>query len=160
MADGGASSFIMLVTALLISGSVSAILITEWSDATQRIKATEQKGAESSDYAIAFAGDPMMVSYDSATSEITFYIQNIGSGKMSTAYEVKIDGATPTTVTDSILPSGATWLPGHLLELTASPFTYQDGDDVSLLFIGLSETSTNGHVHSRVVNEEVRLNAI
>ena len=30
MADGGATSFIMLVTALLVAGSVSTFLIAEW----------------------------------------------------------------------------------------------------------------------------------
>jgi archaellum component FlaG (FlaF/FlaG flagellin family) len=32
MADGGASSFIFLTTALLVSGLVSVVLINEWGD--------------------------------------------------------------------------------------------------------------------------------
>ena len=32
MADGGASSFIFLATALLVSGGVSAVLISQWGE--------------------------------------------------------------------------------------------------------------------------------
>jgi len=35
MADGGASSFIMLVTALLISGAAGTILIEQWGSAVR-----------------------------------------------------------------------------------------------------------------------------
>ena len=34
MADGGASSFIFLATALLVSGAVSAVLISQYGDIT------------------------------------------------------------------------------------------------------------------------------
>lgn len=164
MADGGVSTMIMLVTALLVTGSVSAILITEWSDATQRLRASEQKASEAADYDVAFAGDPMMVTYDTSTpgsEEIVFFLQNTGAGEMSTTFELRIDGEEPTSLSTNILPSGASWLPGTLLEVTAtSNFAFADGSDVSLLYIGLSEATINGHVHTVVVSEEVRLNEI
>ena len=47
MADGGASSFIMLVTALLISGSVSTILINEWNKVARAAESDERKSATS-----------------------------------------------------------------------------------------------------------------
>ena len=37
MADGGASSFIFLTTALLVSGIVSVVLINEWGDMAKAI---------------------------------------------------------------------------------------------------------------------------
>lgn len=165
MADGGVSTMIMLVTALLITGSASAILIAEWSDATQRIRDSEQKAGEAADFDVSFAGDPMMVSYDTSATpddELVFYLQNSGSGEMSTTFEVKVDGVTPSTVSTNILPSGSDWLSGYLLEVTvADPsFAYSDGDDVALLYIGLSEPTLNGHVHSVVVNQEVRLDEV
>ena len=45
MADGGASSFIMLVTALLISGSVSTILISEWAKVARAVENEERKSS-------------------------------------------------------------------------------------------------------------------
>jgi len=75
MADGGASTFIMLITGLLISSAVSALLITEWTN-TAKVAQVQQRGAQlSSELSIEFAGDPMMVDFDNSTSTetITFY---------------------------------------------------------------------------------------
>ena len=80
---------------------------------------------------------------------------------MSTTFEFLIDGVAPSTITTSISPSGTDWLPGYLLQIKASDNTlsYTDGDDVSLFFVGISE-SVQGHTHSATMNKEVRLNEI
>ena len=62
MADGGASSFIFLTTALLVSGLVSVVLINQWGDMAQ-ITAQETAALEVQEAtSVDFAGDPMMVS--------------------------------------------------------------------------------------------------
>ena len=127
MADGGASSFIMLVTALLISGSVSAILVTEWGKATTVIQKSERKATYESAISIEFAGDPAMVSYDvqpGVNDTISFYVLNSGSHEMSTIYDVLIDGLSPGSTTESIVPSGTEWLPGYLLLVSVDCLLY------------------------------------
>ncbi|MBL6743595.1 MAG: hypothetical protein ISP83_04365 [Candidatus Poseidonia sp.] len=164
MADGGASSFIMLVTALLISGSVSTILVSEWAKVTRAVGVEERKSSGALGVSVDFAGDPMMVGFDNPAvgdDELTVYVLNSGIHEMSTTFEFLIDGVAPSTITTSISPSGTDWLPGYLLQIKASDNTlsYTDGDDVSLFFVGISE-SVQGHTHSATMNKEVRLNEI
>lgn len=164
MADGGASSFIMLVTALLISGSVSTILINEWAKVTRVVENEERKSSGALGVSVDFAGDPMMVGYENPATgddEITVYILNSGLYEMSTTFEFLINGVAPSTITTSIIPSGTDWLPGYLLQIKASDNTlsYTDGDDASLFFVGISET-VQGYTHSATMNKEVRLNEI
>ncbi len=164
MADGGASSFIMLVTALLISGSVSTILINEWNKVARAAESDERKSLGSLGVSVDFAGDPMMVGFEDPAvgdDELTVYILNSGIHEMSTTFELLINGVAPATMTTSIAPSGTDWLPGYLLEITASDnsLTYTDGDDASLFFVGISEP-VQGYQHSATMNKEVRLNEI
>ena len=164
MADGGASSFLMLVTALLISGSVSTILINEWNKVARAAESDERKSLGSLGVSVDFAGDPMMVGFEDPAvgdDELTVYILNSGIHEMSTTFELLINGVAPATMTTSIAPSGTDWLPGYLLEITASDnsLTYTDGDDASLFFVGISEP-VQGYQHSATMNKEVRLNEI
>ena len=80
MADGGASTFIMLITGLLISSSVSALLITEWSAMARTAQKNQQGITFTGELGLDFAGDPMMVDVDTSgsTPSITFYLQNTG----------------------------------------------------------------------------------
>ncbi|MGB0611135.1 MAG: hypothetical protein ACPGMW_00780, partial [Poseidonia sp.] len=64
MADGGASTMIMLVAGLIIAGGSGVLLIDQWEEATRNVQQNEQKRAEAENYDISFAGDPMMVSFD------------------------------------------------------------------------------------------------
>jgi archaellum component FlaG (FlaF/FlaG flagellin family) len=162
MADGGASSMIMLVTALLISGGASAVLISEWSNALRTVQVNEQASATEDGVDVALAGDPAMVAYDATLKTITLYFVNTGEFDLdTTSYEVLIDGSPPTSTSESVQPSGTDWNPGYLLEitLTDTSWSFSDGDDVSVYFIGISE-SINGYTHSATTNAEVRLNAV
>ena len=160
MADGGASSFIMLITALLISGSASAILISEWGKAASVVQQSERKSSLASDVSVTFAGDPAMVAYDDSTlqHELTFYVLNDGEVEMSDVYEVYVNGVAPSTKTETVKPSGTAWEPGYLLEITVSDasIAYGDTDDVTLYFIGLSE-SHGSYTFSASLSQEVRL---
>jgi archaellum component FlaG (FlaF/FlaG flagellin family) len=153
---------IMLVTALLISGGASAVLISEWSNALRTVQVNEQASATEDGVDVALAGDPAMVAYDATLKTITLYFVNTGEFDLdTTSYEVLIDGSPPTSTSESVQPSGPDWNPGYLLEitLTDTSWSFSDGDDVSVYFIGISE-SINGYTHSATTNAEVRLNAV
>ncbi|DAC46422.1 MAG TPA: hypothetical protein D7H92_06570 [Candidatus Poseidoniales archaeon] len=161
MADGGASSMIMLITALLISGGAGAVLVSEWSDAVRVVQVNERAASDKGQVSVELAGDPAMVPYNSTSDTITLFLLNTGEHNLDTTdYQVLVDGSPPTSTTESVLPSGTDWNPGDLLRvvLTNTAWTFSDGEDVSIYFVGASET-IRGHTHSVTVNAEVRLNA-
>jgi archaellum component FlaG (FlaF/FlaG flagellin family) len=152
---------IMLITALLISGGASALLLSEWSDAVRVVQINERASNDKDDVSVALAGDPAMVAHNTTANTITLYFLNTGSYDLDTSdYEVLIDGAAPTSSTETVLPSGTAWNPGDLLEvvLTDSGWSYSDGEDISVYFVGVSER-INGYTHSATASAEVRLNA-
>ena len=163
MADGGASSFIFLTTALLVSGIVSIVLINEWGDMAKasqdQTRAMEVQQATS----LGFAGDPMMVAYNDTLNpdEMTFYLQNTGTTLLDTSTLVVIvDGSTVTSsITTAIVPAtGTDWDSQHWVEVTvnSSSWAYADGTDVSLTVIVSSEV-TNGYRGTDSISLEVRL---
>jgi len=164
MADGGASTIIMLVTALLISSAASAVLVQEWSSTTRAIQ-HQQKGLElSAEIGIDFAGDPMMVSLSTVlVQEITFYIQNTGSHSMdASSLAVLVDGVSiPTTsITSSFFPTTSTqWDPNVLLEVTLKDTLlngFIDDDEISIYATARSVV-VSGISMSVSLNEEVQL---
>ena len=162
MADGGASSFIFLTTALLVSGLVSVVLINQWSDMAQ-ITAQETAALEVQEAtSVGFAGDPMMVALNTSASpnEITFYLQNTGTTLLDTSTLVVIvDGQTVTSsITSTLVPASGDWDEAHLLEVTvnSSSWSYQSGDDVAITVVVSSEV-TNGYRGSDSMSVEVRL---
>ncbi len=162
MADGGATSFIFLTTALLVSGLVSVVLINQWGEmaqvTSQETAAIEVQEATSVD----FAGDPMMVDLNTTASpnEITFFLQNTGTTLLdSSTLVVIVDGQTVTpSINSSLVPATGDWDEGHLLQVTvnSSSWTYQSGDDISLTVVVSSEV-TNGYRGSDSMSVEVRL---
>ena len=162
MADGGASSFIFLTTALLVSGLVSVVLINQWGDMAQ-ITAQETAALEVQEAtSVDFAGDPMMVALNTSASpnEITFYLQNTGTTLLDTSTLVVIvDGLTVTSsITSTLVPASGDWDEDHLLEVTvnSSSWSYQSGDDVAITVVVSSEV-TNGYRGSDSMSVEVRL---
>ena len=152
---------IMLITALLISGGASAVLLSEWSDAVRTVQTNERASSDKDDVSVAMAGDPAMVAHNTTSSTITLFFLNTGMYELnSSTYEVLINGAAPTSTTQTVLPSGSEWNPGHLLEvvLTDTSWSFSDGEDVSVYFVGISER-VNGFTHSASTSGEVRLNA-
>ncbi|MBI98605.1 MAG: hypothetical protein CMB71_00290 [Euryarchaeota archaeon] len=162
MADGGASSFIFLTTALLVSGLVSVVLINQWGDMAQ-ITAQETAALEVQEAtSVGFAGDPMMVALNTSATptEITFFLQNTGTTLLdSSTLVVLVDGQTVTSsITSVLVPASGDWDEDHLLEVTVSSnsWSYQSGDDVSITAVVSSEV-TNGYRGSDSMSVEVRL---
>ena len=164
MADGGASTIIMLVTALLISSAASAVLVQEWSSTTRAIQ-YQQKGLElSAEIGIDFAGDPMMVSITTGVPNvITFYIQNTGSHPMdATSLAVLVDGVSipnPSITTAFVPIASAQWNPNVLLEvtLTDNALNALNDDDEISIYATARSVVVSGISMSASLNEEVQL---
>jgi len=152
---------IMLITALLVCGGAGAVLVSEWSDAVRVVQVNERAASDKGQVSVELAGDPAMVPYNSTSDAITLFLLNTGEHNLDTTdYQVLVNGDSPTSTTESVLPSGTDWNPGDLLRvvLTNTAWTFSDGEDVSIYFVGASET-IRGHTHTVTVNAEVRLNA-
>lgn len=164
MADGGASTFIMLITGLLISSSVSALLITEWSSAARAAQKDQQGMKLANELGVEFAGDPMMVDLNTTASpqQITFYLQNTGEHPLdTTGIAVLVNGVAPSSITTYIL-DGTTWDPSGLVVVELEDASYatsssiSEGNDISLYAIVQSE-AVSGLRSSASMSEEVRL---
>ena len=162
MADGGASTFILLVTALLVSSSVSIVLINQWGDMSSAIE-DDRRGKEAdTKTSVSFAGDAMEVEYDDSVNPnlMTFYLQNTGQYVLDeSTLVVIVDGASVTSsITATIVPTGTVWNDVKLLkvEVSSNSWAYQNNDGVSLSVVVSSE-STSGFRGTDSLNLEVRL---
>jgi len=162
MADGGASTFILLVTALLVSSSVSIVLINEWGDMSSAIDDNRRGKEADTKTSVSFAGDAMEVEYDDSVSpnSMTFYLQNTGQYVLDeSTLVVVVDGASVTsTISSTIVPSGTVWNDVKLLKVVvnSSSWTYQNNDGVSLSVV-VSSDVTSGFRGTDSLNLEVRL---
>jgi len=163
MADGGASTFILLITALLVSGSVSAILINQWGDMSSALEENRKGKEADAKTSVSFAGDAMEVGYDDSVSPnvMTFYLQNTGQYVLDeSTLVVIIDGISVTSsITTTILPNGADWTDVRLVEVEVSStsWSYQNDDSVSISAVVSSEV-TSGYRGTDTMDIEVRLN--
>ena len=162
MADGGASTFILLVTALLVSSSVSIVLINQWGDMSSAIDDNRRGKEADTKTSVSFAGDAMEVEYDDSVSPntMTFYLQNTGQYVLDeSTLVVIVDGASVTsTISSTIVPSGTVWDDARLLKVVvnSSSWTYQNNDGVSLSVV-VSSDVTSGFRGTDSLNLEVRL---
>ena len=166
MADGGASSFIFLATALLVSGGVSAVLISQWGEMATTFDQQRREDDADLKTAMEFAGDLSNVEYDDAlpTDEtITFYLQNTGQYELDEdSLFIQLDGEViaDAETTTTILPAGTEWASGQLLEVEISgAWGFADDAEISLTILVISE-NIGGYTGETVVTQEVRLNAV
>ena len=166
MADGGASTFIFLATALLVSGAVSAVLISQYGDITTAMEQERREDEADAKTSFDFAGDLSNVAYDNdpanPTETITFYLINSGEYVLDEAsLFVQLDGVVVPSgdITTTVLPSGD-WASSELLEVVLSgAFGYQDNDDVKLTIL-VQSVSVSGYQGEATESTEVRLNAV
>lgn len=166
MADGGASTFIFLATALLVSGAVSAVLISQYGDITTAMEQERREDEADAKTSFDFAGDLSNVAYDNdpanPTESITFYLINSGEYVLDEAsLFVQLDGVVVPSgdITTTVLPSGD-WASSELLEVVLSgAFGYQDNDDVKLTIL-VQSVSVSGYQGEAIESTEVRLNAV
>ena len=166
MADGGASTFIFLATALLVSGAVSAVLISQYGDITTAMEQERREDEADAKTSFDFAGDLSNVAYDNdpanPTETITFYLINSGEYLLDEAsLFIQLDGVVVPSgdTTTTVLPSGD-WASSELLEVELSgAFGYQDNDDVKLTIL-VQSVSVSGYQGEATESTEVRLNAV
>ena len=166
MADGGASTFIFLATALLVSGAVSAVLISQYGDITTAMEQERREDEADAKTSFDYAGDLSNVAYDNdpanPTETITFYLINSGEYVLDEAsLFVQLDGVVVPSgdITTTVLPSGD-WASSELLEVELSgAFGYQDNDDVKLTSL-VQSVSVSGYQGEATESTEVRLNAV
>ena len=166
MADGGASTFIFLATALLVSGAVSAVLISQYGDITTAMEQERREDEADAKTSFDYAGDLSNVAYDNdpanPTETITFYLINSGEYVLDEAsLFVQLDGVVVPSgdITTTVLPSGD-WASSDLLEVVLSgAFGYQDNDDVKLTIL-VQSVSVSGYQGEATESTEVRLNAV
>ena len=166
MADGGASTFIFLATALLVSGAVSAVLISQYGDITTAMEQERREDEADAKTSFDFAGNLSNVAYDNdpanPTETITFYLINSGEYVLDEAsLFVQLDGVVVPSgdITTTVLPSGD-WASSELLEVELSgAFGYQDNDDVKLTIL-VQSVSVSGYQGEATESTEVRLNAV
>ena len=166
MADGGASTFIFLATALLVSGAVSAVLISQYGDITTAMEQERREDEADAKTSFDSAGDLSNVAYDNdpanPTETITFYLINSGEYLLDEAsLFIQLDGVVVPSgdITTTVLPSGD-WASSELLEVELSgAFGYQDNDDVKLTIL-VQSVSVSGYQGEATESTEVRLNAV
>ena len=167
MADGGASTFIFLATALLVSGAVSAVLISQYGDITSAMEQERRENEADSKTSFDYAGDLSNVAYDNdpvnPTESITFYLQNSGEYVLDeTSIFVQVDGVVipDSDVSTSVLPSGGAWDSTSLLEVVLSGnFGYDDDTDIKLTTL-IQSVSVAGYEGEAIESTVVRLNEL
>lgn len=146
MSDGGVTSMMMLVVALLVSGIAGVVLVDSWGDISQTLGQQRIKAEMDASTQIDFSGDPMNSIYVTVDPEdITFYLQNSGTQTLDTSsVGVSVDGVSiPTTdITVSVL-GGGDWASGQVVSVNVedSDFAFSDGDEVKVSIIVMSEQS-------------------
>ena len=158
MADGGATSFIMLVTALLVAGSVSTFLIAEWGDVARSMEMERRAQAIDAETDVSLAGDPGHVRY-SLTGQIQFYLMNSGTAVLDdSTLVVLVDGVQQSANVTTTVLNGGDWSAGELLQVQVvdNTLTYTNNTEVILTVVVSSEFVSNVR-GTDTLDAEVRL---
>ena len=167
MADGGASTFIFLATALLVSGAVSAVLISQYGDITSAMEVERRENEADAKTSFEFAGDLANVAYDNdpinPTETITFYLQNTGEYVLDEdSLFVQLNGSViaDANVATTVLPTGGAWGNTNLLEVEISgAWGFADNTDINLTVL-VQSVLVGGYQGEDVESTVVRLNEL
>tara|TARA_B100000287_G_scaffold432537_1_gene492113 strand:- start:1568 stop:2056 length:489 start_codon:yes stop_codon:yes gene_type:complete len=127
MADGGATNMILLITALLICGAASAILLQSWTETASSVGINQKQLALDSQTKVTFSGDlGKIVCDESPTNQITIYLQNSGSSILDeSSVGGFIDGTASNIISTSFLNGATVWSSG-----VVAVFTLQSGENL------------------------------
>ena len=158
----GASSMILLVTSLLLSGAASVVLIESWGEVAKvsGINASGQVANAETD--VSFSGDRSHILLDTsgASQEITLYFQNTGIRSLEkSSFTIFIDGQVSQIVGSATLyPANGVWASDYILEVTVSnaSFNYNDQDRVTVTIV-VQSTVSEGVKGTDSETAEVRL---
>ncbi|MGB0201544.1 MAG: hypothetical protein ACPGSV_05315 [Candidatus Poseidoniaceae archaeon] len=162
MADGGASTMILLVTSLLISGAASVVLLESWGQVAEASGTNAKEKVADAETDVSFSGDrgDVLLDTSGANQEITLYFQNTGIRVLDTnSFTIFVDGVSTSVVGSATLyPSNGVWATDYVMEVTVTDasFSYSDNDLVTVTIIAQS-TVTDGVKGTDSETAEVRL---
>ncbi|MAS63008.1 MAG: hypothetical protein CMA34_04995 [Euryarchaeota archaeon] len=160
MADGGASNMILLITALLICGAASGILLQSWTDTAASVGINQEQLALDSKTKVTFSGDLAKITCDAGLNQITIYLQNSGSSILDeTEFGGFIDGQSSSIVGIPTFLNGATeWSSGVVVQFTLqSSGLACDGTEEKRVTVVVATVPSGGVVGSDSVTEVVKL---
>lgn len=162
MADGGASTMIMLVTSLLLSGAASVVLLESWGSVAESSSNNTSSRVADAETDVSFGGDRSDVLLDTsgANQEITLYFQNTGIRPLDkSSFTIFVDGvSSSTTGAATLYPTNGVWAPDYILEVTVTDasFNYADGEIATVTIVAQS-TITEGVKGTDSETAEVKL---
>ena len=162
MADGGASTMILIVTSLLISGAASVVLLESWGQVAEASGTNAKEKVADAETDVSFSGDrgDVLLDTSGANQEITLYFQNTGVRVLDTnSFTIFVDGVSSSVVGSATLyPSNGVWATDYVMEVTVTDasFSYSDNDLATVTIIAQS-TVTDGVKGTDSETAEVRL---
>jgi archaellum component FlaG (FlaF/FlaG flagellin family) len=162
LADGGASTMIILVASLIVSGMASVALLNSWGDMAKLTAEQSDGRLADAETDVSIAGDRANVLYQNTGTDdnMTIYFQNKGSRILDeSSVSIFIDGISYTgSATLTLYPNSGVWSTGSMLEavIEDAAFSYNSGDRITVTIIVQSELS-GGHSGSASDTAEVRL---
>ena len=161
MGDGGASSMIMLITALVISSMSSVVLINSWAGIAEVMDDQGRKAEADSATDVSLAGDTSNVDYVIGTQRITLYFQNSGTttlDKDQSDMAIYLGGSAVTITSTAVVSGAAEWYEGELLKVvgTHAVPAHADDDEV-MISLTVRSLPVNGMIGGGTLNEVVRL---
>lgn len=157
MGDAGVGNLILLIAALLVAGTASALLIGVWGEMASTME--DERNGKMADHltSISLSGDPLSIQY--VAGEITLYLQNSGSLTLdSSSVVVVADGVTLTNSATSVIGGGG-WSEGKVLEIDSgdATFTPNSGDEVNIIVFVMSDSGYAGHLGNAHFTEVIRI---
>ena len=162
MADGGASTMILLVTSLLISGAASVVLLESWGQVAEASGTNAKEKVADAETDVSFSGDrgDVLLDTSGANQEITLYFQNTGVRVLDKdSFTIFVDGVSSSVVGSATLyPSNGVWATDYVMEVTVTDasFSYSNNDLATVTIIAQS-TVTDGVKGTDSETAEVRL---
>ena len=162
MADGGASTMILLVTSLLISGAASVVLLESWGQVAEASGTNAKEKVADAETDVSFSGDrgDVLLDTSGANQEITLYFRNTGIRVLDKdSFTIFVDGVSSSVVGSATLyPANGVWATDYVMEVTVTDasFSYSDNDLATVTIIAQS-TVTDGVKGTDSETAEVRL---
>jgi len=158
----GASTMILLVASLLISGAASVVLLQSWGEVAEASGTNTKGKVADAETDVSFSGDrgDVLLDTSGANQEITLYFQNTGIRSLDkSSFTIFVDGVSSTLVGSATLyPASGVWATDHVLEVTVSDssFNYSDNDTATVTII-VQSTISEGVKGTDSESAEVRL---
>ena len=162
MADAGASTMIILVASLLVSGVASVVLIEAWGDLAESSDKITAKRAADLETDVAISGDrgSTFLNTSATPNEITLFFENTGTRHLNTTtFGIFVDGvAAGTGSSMTLYPASGVWAPGTVMSVIVSDTAFNSfsANDTAMVTIVVRSEATGGYIGSASATEEVR----